>query len=491
MNLKMKSKILFFGLLALAFASCDDDINSVGSTIQPPGDVIPTYVDSFVVTTKTVHIDSLYAKTSQALLGEFTDPLFGTMKAEYMCQFYCKDNFKFKYSPIDGKIDSIDFKLVYNDAALGGVSGWVGDSLAPQQVQVYKITSPLTEDFYTNIDPKKYCDMSQMLGSKVFTAIDKSVPDSIRFDTNNGYYTYTPHVTIELPKELGQQIYDATLNAPENFKDQDAFNNYFKGLYITTNENIGSGCVLKVGGSGMYIYYKYNETLTSKVDGSDSIVVRNTAEVFQVTPEIIQLSHLKNWDMDKLLENPVNNRISYLKSPAGIYTQITFPIKEMAKKLGTDRTITNFPFSLHFLPQDKWKYALAPPNQVLLIPKDSLQSFFREGRVHNNISTFLSTNYIKSTTSYYETIYTNTYMYDFKNLSTFLQDRLKNAPDQDVDMLVVPVSPITTSVGSGYYQQSITTRINNYFEPSGVKLITDPHARQIGIRSAQINSTKK
>lgn len=484
----MKSKFLLFSLIALAIASCDDDIKLVGPTIQPPSDNIPTYVDSFQVTAKTVYIDSLYAKTSQALLGQMEDPLFGTMKAGYLCQFYCKDNFQFKHQPINGKIDSINFKLVYNDIT-SGAPGWVGDSLAPQQVEVYKITTPLKEDFYTNMNPADYCDMSQLMGKKVFTAVDKSVPDSVRFEYISDYgYMFTPNVTIDFPKEFGQEIYENTINSPELFRNQETFNEYFPGLYVTTGQ--GSGCILKVGGSGMYIYYKYHETLTAS-DGSDSIVVRQTAEVFQVTPEIIQLSHVENGEMDKLMD-PTNTRLSYLKSPAGIYTELTIPIKEIAEKIGTQRVITNLPFSIEYLPQDQWKYALTPPSYVALIPSDSLQAFFKEGRINNNVTTFVSDNGYKANTDYYGNVlsYSPLYYYNFNNISTLLAHQLETAPDKDIKMLVVPVSLVQTSQGSGYYQQTITTRIDNYFEPSGVKLLTTPDALKIGVRSADVSATK-
>ena len=476
----MKSKVLLFSLIALAIAGCDDDINLVGPTIQPPGDDIVTYVDSFQVKAKTVYIDSIYAKTSQALLGEFEDPTYGSMKAEFMCQFYCKDDFSFRHEPIDGKIDSMQYILRYTHK-----TGWVGDSIAPQQMKVYKITSPLTENFYIDkVNPRNYCDMSQMLGSKVFTAIDQSVPQHIRDSVDPTYKTpaYFPYIAIDFPKELGQQIYDATVQTPEHFRNQETFNNFFPGLYVTTDPGT-TGCILKLDDSFMAVYYNYNDYVKAS-DGTDSLVVRSTNEVFRVTSEIIQLSHISNSGIDELLKP--NDRLSYLKSPAGIYTQITFPIKEIAEQLGPDRVITNLPFSLSFLPPDPWEYALNPPGEVLLIPKDSLQAFFLEKRLTNNKTTFMSDNYIKKVTSSGQTSYINTYMYNFNNISAFLENQLEVAPDKDIEMLIVPVTPVTRTVGSGYNQTTITTRIDNYFEPSGVKLKTDEASLKIGVRSAGV-----
>lgn len=478
----MKSKFIFLSVLSLALVggtvSCDDDMNLVGSTIQPPGDKTYTYIDSFQLKAKTVFIDSLYAKTTQALLGEYVDPLFGRMKAGYMCQFYCQDNFRFRYEPIGGRIDSIDFKLAYE-------YGWVGDSLAPMQAEVYRITNPLTDDYYvTNLDPAKYCDMSVLMGRKTYTAYDQTVPDSIRNQTDsNGNKIFVPNVTVVLPWDFGQQLYEATVRTPDNFTNQQAFNNYFPGFYITTK---GSGNLLRVSASAMYIYYKY-ETTVEASDGSDSTVVRSTAETFNVTPEVIQLSHVENTDMDELLKP--NDRLSYLKTPAGVYTQITFPIRAIKEAIGTERTITSMPFSLSFLPQDDWDYALTPPNYVLLLPKDSLQAFFEEGRLANSKTSFLSANYIQTVSNGYQTSYVNTYMYNFDNIAAFLQNQLETAPDKDIDMLIVPVSPVTKQVSNSYYgSQTVVVRLNNYFQPSGVKLVTDSKALGLKVRSARAAS---
>lgn len=475
----MKSKFLLFGLLMLALAGCDDDMNYVGSTIQPPGDKITAYIDSFQLTARTVHIDSLYAKTSQALLGHITDPLFGNMKADFLCSFYCSDNFRFKGTPANGQIDSIDFKVAYE-------YGWVGDSLAPLTGKVYLLNKPLKEEYYTNMKPSEYYDEhSAPLATKQFTAYDKTVPDSVRNQIDSsGNSVYISNVTFPLSKEFGQKIYQATLDQPDKFKDTQAFTEFLPGFYVTTDQ--GSGCILRVSASAMYIYYHYEEVLQSKIDGSDSIVVRRTAETFNVTPEVIQLSHVENEVDDLIKKSEENdNRLSYLKSPAGVYTEITFPVKAMKDAIGTGRTITNMPFALKFLPIDKWDYALVPSEYVLLLPADSLQAFFKEGRLNNNVTSFLSDSYIKASGSTYNPTYTNTYTYNFNNISTFLEHQLQTAPDEDIRMLIVPVERVTTQVGSGYYQQSVVSKINNYFQPSGVKLLTDQQALKIQVRSAE------
>ena len=145
--MKIKPLLIGLGLGVTILSGCSDDLNLVGSTIQPDGDKMPVYVDTFQMQATTLLMDSVYARTTNGLLGEFYDPLYGNVKSDYICQFYCPDDFKFKHEPINGQIDSIDFKIMYQNGA------WVGDSLAPMRAQIYLVDKELERDFYTNFDP--------------------------------------------------------------------------------------------------------------------------------------------------------------------------------------------------------------------------------------------------------------------------------------------------------------------------------------------------
>ena len=149
--MKIKPLLIGLGLGVTILSGCSDDLNLVGSTIQPDGDKMPVYVDTFQMQATTLLMDSVYARTTNGLLGEFYDPLYGNVKSDYICQFYCPDDFKFKHEPINGQIDSIDFKIMYQNGA------WVGDSLAPMRAQIYLVDKELERDFYTNFDPLEYC----------------------------------------------------------------------------------------------------------------------------------------------------------------------------------------------------------------------------------------------------------------------------------------------------------------------------------------------
>jgi hypothetical protein len=113
------------------------------------------------------------------------------------------------------------------------------------RLQVYNVDKPLNKNYYTNMNPADYTNMQTSLGMQTYTAYDATVSDSIRGITNTDDANYyVPHVSVRLTKSVGQNFYNETVNNPNSFKNQENFNKFFPGLYITTT--FGSGNILNV-----------------------------------------------------------------------------------------------------------------------------------------------------------------------------------------------------------------------------------------------------
>ena len=455
----MKNRLFILGVgLGLAIlGGCNDELSEVGSSIQPDGDKSFVYVDSFQLSAKTVLMDSVYARTTSGLLGEIYDPLYGNIKSDYLCQFYCPENYQFQNTPLNGVIDSMDLRIFY--------SSWVGDSLTPMQVTVYPITTVPERNFYTNVDPEKYCDMQTVLGQKMYTAYDVTISDSVRNGLTST--TYTPVVRVKLPTEIGQDFYNETVNNPGSFENQDAFNQYFPGLYITNT--FGSGNLLTVYQTSFFIYYRYTVEGSA---GQDSIV--NGREQFNVTREVIQLNHVANANLEPLLLP--DEKYTYMRTPAGVYTELTLPITEIKETVGS-RFLNNLPLTLHAMPQENWDYAFEPPSYLLLLPTDSVKGFFEQNKVENNETAFLSGTYDSSTRTY-----------TFGNISNLIKYQLENAPDEDLQVSVIPVSRETQS--DSYSGTEYTVTLSNYMLPSGVKIVKDNDYMKVGLTTSEYNSDR-
>ncbi|MDR1201359.1 MAG: DUF4270 domain-containing protein [Tannerellaceae bacterium] len=458
----MKIKLFILGIVAggIFLNSCNDDMGLVGPSIQPDEDTPTIQSDTFMLKASTVLLDSIYAKTATGLLGEIYDPLFGDLKADFICQFYVQDGFKFRQEPINGKIDSVQFRIFYSNRE------WIGDSLASMQATVYPVIKPLERNYYTNIDPAQYVDFNNPLASKTYSPRDLNISDSLwNATTTSGSYTmysYNARIEINLPVSFGQKFYDESINNPAYFVNQEAFNKFFPGLHITNT--FGSGNILAINDTEIVIYYNYYAERTS-TGVVDSAV--NAYEVFPVTKEVIQMNHMQNADLDKLLVP--NDKYTYLKSPAGVATRLTIPIKEIKEKV-EDRRVNTFYFELKAMPQDNWKYALSPPGYVLLIPEDSVKTFFEKGKIEDNITTYLGTyNSSYLLYSFTPTATTKT------NLANLIKYQLKYEPDKDLNMLVIPVNRATNS------STLATESLSNYLKPASLTLRKDSLAMQVQV----------
>lgn len=456
----MKTKFLILVFLGIAILyGCDDTLTQVGTSIQPGTDRPIVSVDTFYMQARTVKTDSVYARTIYGALGEIYDPLYGNLKSDFMCQFYCPENFRFSKEPYNDKIDSVEFRIQYSRT-------WTGDSLTPMQVQLYELTEQLPRDFYTSFYPLDYCNMQKPLGTQSYTARNLAVSDSLwnaLMSTSSGTsstYSYTPTITIRMPQELGERFYNATHNTPGVFNTQETFNQFFPGIYVTNS--YGTGNIINIDGAQMYIYYKY---AVEGSTGQDSLI--QTAEVFSATTEVVQLNRFDNTDIDHLLES--NDSISYLKSPAGVYTELMIPAQKIAPVI-EGRIVSNFELTLRALPQEEWKYAFEPPTYLLVLPHDSVATFFKNNSTED------------SRISYLGTYNTSTRSYAFGNIARLLEAHIQNSPDKDLKLDVIPVERrIGTSNNYWGSTSEYTVTVENYMRPSGVKLRIDKEARTVQI----------
>lgn len=459
--------VLYLGISILS--GCDDNTSFVGDILTPDRDIITAYSDTFRIAASTVQRDSLFAKTTAGLLGEYYDPLYGRLKADFLCQFYCEDNYQFQETPYENKIDSIYMVFDYFVT---------GDPNSPFQFQIFPVIKPLDKAFYTNVNPEDYCDLNNLWGSQVSTAAAGTIIDSAQVA---GEYLYIRRIEITMPQELGQMIYEETIKNPASFKTQQAFNEFFPGIYLTTG--YGSGCMFDIQRSGIFIDYK---SVKESDTGEDSIIYRS--ERFITTKEVIQLNRFESSDTEQLLAD--NENYTYIKTPAGIYTRLVFPSQEI-KSIIEDRIINNAMFSIKNMPNENWPYALEPPPHLLLLPEDSLTSFFHNRSVDNNITSYISVTW-NSVLEQPETPATTNKGYSpsnrtyyFSNISALLSYHLSASPDEDLRLLLVPVTRRTNTNSNGDYY---TTEISNYLAASGLKIRKDNDMMTVSIVTSKYNN---
>ena len=489
----------------LMCVACDDTTGTLGNNMLPGSDYIHTSSALYDVTTRSVLADSVFAKTSTGYVGRFSDPDFGYFESGFLTELNCTDNVAF---PIPYTYDE---KTKTGKGTLAGDSvvdcslvvyykSWFGDSLNACRMSVYQLDKRLEKNRYTNVRPEevynKY-DPEALLGRKAYTAYDTSVPDSVRNATDSyGYATFEPNVTFPLDKEYARGLLVLNREHPEYFKNAEAFADHvFKGVYVKSD--YGDGTILYVDRVAMRMSFclHYTDSLgvaLKKQDGTDSLTV-SSFTVFASTKEVVQANQFMNSDL--IAQRAAEEEHTYLKSPAGIFTEATLPYDKLYQDLAGDTlnavklTFTNYQ------QQDKYRFSMSEPETVLLLRKTELKEFFENNSLTDDI------------TSYYvshNNVATN--QYTFQNISrlvtTCISEKLdaKQAarskagaswneakweaewtaqhPDWD-KVLLIPVQVDTYT--DSYYGSQRVIGINHDLRPSYAKLKGGPKGGNLQI----------
>ncbi len=419
----------YIGILLVALLSlcgCDDNTDSLGMSILPDSDLISTNTKTFPLRTRSQLAGRVYARTSTGYVGRFTDPNrsngFGDYEASFLTELNCTENFQFpdqyddeNHTGMMAGDTCVSFQLVVY------YQTWFGDSLNACRMSAYKLndkwieakdnaTSGNKEFRYTDIDPTLYFTEDDLLGSKAYTAYDTSVPDSIRNATDSyGQSTFMPNIVFPLDKEWGTEIYRDNKAHPEKYANADAFiRNVLPGIYLKTD--YGDGTILNVYRVDLQMQFRFHyldddgSKLVKKVTddygeaGSDSLYY-SIATVFASTQEVVQANQFQN---SALLEERVtqDTECTYLKSPAGIFTEVDLPLDNIRLQLAGD-TLNAVKLALdNYANNTSNDFDMSAPTSVLLVRKQNKDSFFENHELPDNVTSFVATHNSVETNQY-------------------------------------------------------------------------------------------
>ena len=166
---------------------------------------------------------------------------------------------------------------------------------------------------------------------------------------------------------------------------------------------------------------------------------------------------------------------TYLKTPAGLYTQITLPVDSVFEGHEKDTLNTaNIFISRENNTQETNSYTFPIPQEVMILPADSVENFFTNEKVIDNRSSY--------TTSYKEA----TNGYTFSNISSMMRT-MKDAKTKYITehegttdaqyeekfpkwnkAIIIPVS--ISSISDSYGNTKIT-RVTHDMSISSTKLV--------------------
>ncbi len=374
----MKFKAPFATLLGLCGMACDDTTDTLG--IFTDSDNINASSSVYEASTASILADSVLSNGNSSYLGRMTDPETDMqVKAEFLAQFGTLENYEFPAYDLmvkneQGEIeaDSIEIRLYYEK--------YYGDENNPMKVDVYELDTAnvVREDttYYSNADFSRYIDRHAAgpVARKVFTAKDFTLSDDYIESSS-----YTPNIRIMLPKEYGTSI------IRKYYENKDFFRNSYNfirhvcaGFYFRLAD--GDGTMVKMRVEAMNLYFRYEDA------EKDTVYVGMSR--FAATPEVLQSTYVENGMLSSLLGS--DSRCTYLKTPAGMFTEITLPVNEIYQGHLND-SINQAQFSLYRYNAADPKSTFEIPGTLLLVRKQDMHSFFEERKVPDDRTSYVTT----------------------------------------------------------------------------------------------------
>lgn len=471
----MKLKHIACALAALALYSCDDTTDTIGYSLVDRLDNLKVAADTFKITTRSVIADSVLSRTTTGYLGRIRDPETGAyITSDFMTQFHTFDDYIWPSKDLivskqDGVViaDSCEIRLFYDS--------FYGDSLAPMKVSVYEMEKPLKESqhVYSNFDPIKegYVRTNGIAVNKSYTLDDQSVSESSK---NSSSYNAGIRIRLNEPytdkdgrkyNNYGTYIMRKYYEHPEYYKNSINFiHNVVPGFYTKLTSGLGSMANIYVTQLNVYFRYLYND---STVVGSSS---------FSGTEEVLQTSNISN-DAQRLKQLASDNSCTYLKTPAGIFTEMTLPVEDIFR--GHEKQYLNTAqVTLQRVNDSKESdYAFGYPGTLLIIPADSLHSFFENNDIADYKVSFLAS-YSSSTNGY-----------TFSNISGMINQmkRSHDAGNTSPNWNKAIVIPVTTTYNTSG-QTQVLTRVEHNMSLSSTRLVGGPDNKRGDVKLSVIYS---
>ena len=459
MTVKKFTLLNFIMVLSVStFCSCDENTSTLG--LFPEADGITSTYEVFQVHTRSIAMDSVLSTSTNNFIGSITDPETNTrITASFAAQFHSFESFSFpnrqQLFPIDPRLeiqpdhskdpigcDSIDVRLYFND--------YYGEKNNPMKMEVYELDphNTMSEDstYYTNINLEQFLPSgAKPIATKMFTPEDYTLSDAERTSSK-----HIPNIHISLPKEYGTRIMNSYYEHPEYFADSYSFiHNVCPGLYFRLKS--GNGTMVSVTVGTMNIHYKFFDS-----ENADSVYAGWTR--FAATPEVIQSTQFENQDVSELVNDET---CTYLKTPAGICTEITLPVREIYATHSTD-SVNKAQLTLTRYNRAQVEHQLGIPSSLLLVRKQNMYSFFEKHEVSD------------SQTSYTTTFNSTYNSYTFENLSRLISycqhEKIYGMKQENLtetqweakhpDWNKVVVIPVNTSTNTSGYEVSVTHDIS-------------------------------
>lgn len=458
----MNARFLLPSLLAVCglVVSCQDDVSDIGGSLND--DRVTITVDSLEtdINATTVYYESFDGRNVTKLLGRLRVPEYGSLDCSFVSQMMSAAKMNIPDSITENDIDSIRLVLSVPRGSL------TGDSLAPQQLRVYRLTKQLPSDITTSFNPEGYYDVSSLLGSRSYTLSNIAKGDSAMKQLSS------VNIPVMLPRSLALDLFRKYRAGDPMFEWPSTFNRYFPGIYV--EQNFGNGCVANISSARIYTYW-HRQDLRYEMQPDSTYkyipyIVRDSVCLMASQPEVLS-SNVISYRVSDRIRELVDEGKSIITTPGGYVVEIKFPIKRLIDVYQQHGDVMSVVSTLRMqIPASTIKndYGLSVAPYLLMVKKSERDKFFKENKTPDGLSSF------------YAAYNAETGSYQFNSMRDYFLEVLgkvrKGEPltDDDTDFCLIPVA-VTIETVNGYNSSSAyVTKVQPYLaRPTMTQLATD------------------
>lgn len=430
--LRTVAPALLAAMAVISLSSCENEVSPIGGSIA--NGEVNISVDSLILKINaSTYIDTeVDARSTTNLIGNLNIPEFGSLSASYVTQLLSASDMLIPDSIGVNRVDSM--KMVLQMPR----KNTIGDTLAPQQLKIYRLNRQLPSDLLSNFNPSGYYDPSDVVATRNYTLSAIALGDTA-FRKNN-------YLTIDFPLPIRWAIdtFNAYRNGSSVFEWPQSFNKVFPGLYVEST--FGRGAMANVTSTKLFLYYHYfskKYVVEDDVQVEKQITVRDSVCLFSSSPEVIG-STILNYTPSPTLEDLAQQGKILLTTPTGYRVRLTFPAEEILRQYwASDHNlsiINNLTFAIPATSITN-NHGILPPPNLLMIKTSEIDDFFANGKVPDNLTSFRGT--YSTSKGRYEFSSMRQYIVDLKNKG-------ENLLPEDTDFTLIPVSYTTEEVSSSY-----------------------------------------
>ena len=253
-----------------------------------------------------------------------------------------------------------------------------------------------------------------------------------------------------MPNSIGNRFIDKFYETDSNgdsigrtyFANSEAFiNNIFKGIYVKCSH--GDGTVIKIYRARLDVGFKrYIKSSSGKLDS-----IQELSAPFYSTKEVLQANKFDTKGLEKLVDETSH---TYIKTPAGLFTEVTLPVMDAVIEGATNNTAKVF-FTKY---NEETGNFNTPPATLLMVRKSEMNRFFLKNELTDGESSYLTS------------FNSSNNQYKFSNIANLLRkcydeymEGSKNDPDcesKNPDWNKVVLIPVKTVEDSNGYVVKIT-----------------------------------